>query len=744
MTSVRKTGFATLLLLAFVLIPSTQFAQTAAAPLPTPEQRLRAYFYRGEGFAGGIMEGEQLTAKPGASLETRGWFLTQAIRDFDLGQTMPLYTMLNGMVKEAPENPWTLASQAAAANSPVDAALLCDAAIAKAGSNHDLLMVCAEIMAGTARSDKGAAATAFVEKHRSELESSADGLVALAGATEARMDAANWQQLTATMDALYQRALQLDPHNIRAAGHKAENLVYSEKKFKEGEAFLKDALTWGGDSFELHQVYWYLLGNIGLSKEEEARRIAEDMAAMLPKVLPGPFVFSLKHLQELAPARADAVAQLFLKLYPDTLTADMVRFNMATAQLAEYPNGADVPSKVRYEVARKLIDFMNRPQKKCWYAENKSANYLKDMLLDKGSADVPTELLLSAAKALRPDYAWAFALAVADRKEDLEQLEELAQSRVDGALLRARDRSAQWRLPRYAASESRDLWSELGGWQDVLGWVYLQQGRVKDADSRLIAAESLLNTEADPQNDPGVKFLDFNPQALMHLGRLYTAKGDYPKAEEYLGRSIAVEYQGEDEHPAIAAYKDLYLHKHGGADGLDAYMAAAYEKDRAVRKAAILQERIQQAKAIEPFKLTTVDGKMISSESLKGKYVVINFWGTWCGPCKSELGEVQKFYEKYKDNPNVAFLTIDAKDTTEEVKKFMAAKKYTYPVLMEGDYLNKVTVNGFPTTWFIDRNGNKIFEKNGSSKRLLEEFSWRVEGMMEMAAAAKTEGAKAQ
>jgi thiol-disulfide isomerase/thioredoxin len=122
--------------------------------------------------------------------------------------------------------------------------------------------------------------------------------------------------------------------------------------------------------------------------------------------------------------------------------------------------------------------------------------------------------------------------------------------------------------------------------------------------------------------------------------------------------------------------------------------------------------------------------------------VVINFWGTWCGPCKSELGEVQKFYEKYKDNPNVVFLTIDSKDTTEEVKKFMANKKYTFPVLMEGDYLSKATVNIFPTTWFIDREGNKIFEKNGSSKRLLEEFSWRLEGMMEMATAQKTGAAK--
>lgn len=737
----RKMRFAILLLLTFVLIPSAQFAQTAAASQPTPEQRLRAYFYRGEAGAGGMLEGEALATKPGASLETRGWFLTQAVRHYDLGHTMPLYPMLSGMSNEAPESPWTLASLAAATDVPENAALLCEAAVAKAGTNPDMLMVCTDIMGDTARSDKGAAAMAFVEKHRSDLESSADGLVAMAGAME-NMNRASGKRDAAAIDALYQRALQLNPHNIEAAAHKAGALVEKEKKFKESEVYLKDALTWGGDSADLHEEYREVLGNIGLSKEEEARRIAEDMAAMLPKTLPGAFGFSLRHLQELAPARADAIAQLFLKLYPDTLTADRVRVDIATAQLAEYPDGADVPSKVRYEVARKVIDFLNRPGRKCWYAENVSAHTLNDMLLEKGSADVPPQLLLSAAKALRPDSGTEFALAVADRKLDLQQVEQVAQSRLDGTLQQARDSSAQWRLPRYVAHDSRDLWQVLGNWQDVLGWVYLQQGRVKDAESTLLAAENLLNTEAMPEYVPGKSFLDFNPQALMHLGRLYTAKEDYPKAEEYLGRSIAAESRGEDEHPAIAAYKDLYVHKHGGADGLDAYMAAVYEKDRTNRKAAILRGRIQEAKAIEPFKLTTVDGKTLSSDSLKGKYVVINFWGTWCGPCKSELSEVQKFYDKYKDNPNVVFLTIDARDTTEEVKKFMAEKKYTYPVLMEGDYLSKATVNAFPTTWFIDRDGNKIFEKNGSSKRLLEEFSWRLEGMMEMATAQKTGAAK--
>jgi hypothetical protein len=100
------------------------------------------------------------------------------------------------------------------------------------------------------------------------------------------------------------------------------------------------------------------------------------------------------------------------------------------------------------------------------------------------------------------------------------------------------------------------------------------------------------------------------------------------------------------------------------------------------------------------------------------------------------MPELQKFYEKYKDSPNVVLLTIDAKDTLEEVKKYLADKKYTFPVLREGDYLSKVSILGFPTTWFVDRDGRIVFVKDGSSKHLVEEFSWRVEAMMDTAAAA--------
>jgi len=140
---------------------------------------------------------------------------------------------------------------------------------------------------------------------------------------------------------------------------------------------------------------------------------------------------------------------------------------------------------------------------------------------------------------------------------------------------------------------------------------------------------------------------------------------------------------------------------------------------------------------MQPFKLRTLDGKTVNSADLKGKVVVINFWGTWCGPCKFELPAIQSFYEKYKNDSGVVFLTIDHNDSLTTLKQFMAAKKYTFPVLIEERYVDDSGVMGFPTTWFVDREGKIAFEKVGSSRRIVDEFTWRIEDLTKPAPSAE-------
>lgn len=99
----------------------------------------------------------------------------------------------------------------------------------------------------------------------------------------------------------------------------------------------------------------------------------------------------------------------------------------------------------------------------------------------------------------------------------------------------------------------------------------------------------------------------------------------------------------------------------------------------------------------------------------KGKTVFLNFWATWCPPCRAEMPDIQKLYEEYKDagDDSVVILGIAAPnmgdETTEEgIKKFLEENGYTYPVVMDhtGEMFIEYGIYSFPTTFMIDKEGN--------------------------------------
>jgi len=109
-------------------------------------------------------------------------------------------------------------------------------------------------------------------------------------------------------------------------------------------------------------------------------------------------------------------------------------------------------------------------------------------------------------------------------------------------------------------------------------------------------------------------------------------------------------------------------------------------------------------------RIDAADGRL-SLASLKGKPVVVNFWASWCIPCKDEAPALQKTYDKYKSQ-GLVVLGIDAQDFRQDARRFMKRFGITYPVVYDGSgsTLGKWGVTGFPETFFIDRQGHLVGE----------------------------------
>ncbi len=132
----------------------------------------------------------------------------------------------------------------------------------------------------------------------------------------------------------------------------------------------------------------------------------------------------------------------------------------------------------------------------------------------------------------------------------------------------------------------------------------------------------------------------------------------------------------------------------------------AYEKQEEHRKA---QEKIKEGAPAPEFTLKDINGKDFSLSSLKGKYVILDFWGSWCGWCIKGIPDLKKAYEKYKGQLEI--VGIDCNDTEEKWKA--AVEKHTLPwihVRNEGnpDVTLLYGIEGFPTKIILDKEGNIV------------------------------------
>ncbi len=137
------------------------------------------------------------------------------------------------------------------------------------------------------------------------------------------------------------------------------------------------------------------------------------------------------------------------------------------------------------------------------------------------------------------------------------------------------------------------------------------------------------------------------------------------------------------------------------------------EAERALRDAKInvLERRTEP----RDFSLPFLDGKNVSLSSYRGKVVLLNFWATWCPPCRAEMPSMETLYRRF-NNQGLEILAVDVGEDTLMVQRFIRSGGYTFPVMLDND--NKVSsvygIEAIPTTYIIDREGKIIGRVIGS------------------------------
>jgi thiol-disulfide isomerase/thioredoxin len=132
--------------------------------------------------------------------------------------------------------------------------------------------------------------------------------------------------------------------------------------------------------------------------------------------------------------------------------------------------------------------------------------------------------------------------------------------------------------------------------------------------------------------------------------------------------------------------------------------ASKAQKDSTV---VTTQKPAEQRRSAPDFTLKDADGKTVKLSDYKGKVVLLNFWATWCGPCKIEIPWFIEFQKKYKDQGfTVIGVSVDD-EGWEIVKPYLATKQVNYPVVVSDEAVNTSYggIESLPTTFVLDKDG---------------------------------------
>lgn len=346
--------------------------------------------------------------------------------------------------------------------------------------------------------------------------------------------------------------------------------------------------------------------------------------------------------------------------------------------LAKYPN-----SKRKWEIQRALtkasIDARDNARI-LKYGEIYLAQEPGDLLV----LERVTRLLTSASDKASNEKGLKFAKQFEEGMRDLEK-EKPAGGRIDARLREDLDRGLARALTFQARAQGN-----LANYAEAVELARKSYGLYASAEPAREAAKWLLrdNKAAD--------------------------------ALPFLADAFAFPDPRVTDEDRLAIRKEMgewYRKVHGSEKGMGDLILAAYD-----RATVIQEQRRARLSAIDPnanvsepmqFTISGINGDRLDLKTLRGKVVVLDFWATWCGPCRIQYPMYERVKETFKGRSDIVFLGINTDENRDAVKPFLQEQKWNKAVYFEDGLSQLLKVSSIPTTMVFNRNGELAARMNG-------------------------------